>query len=204
MDSYVTDTYQNISRHYMVFTCKTLDPQQSAEAAYKELEEPWRAKNFKIVRVDWSYTAQPAGNSQGSTPPGSPHGGSGGKGGNAPSGNIPTGGEVRTVYVYCYSAQEGGMNNYYSDVFPAEIKVYPGGMGAGLVDAATVKRIEESFYGFLAKQNYTFKRGGCEAVYDEQLVKTNKHTRACGGNPCSNCGKAVETGWKYSSPNALN
>jgi len=111
-----------------------------------------------------------------------------------------TSGTLVKMYMYCYTEPSGGVNTYFSDVFGVELPSYVNFHGAA-PDPAAVDRIREAFYSGLTQKGYTFKPGhsNCEFRTDEQSTTALKHRRAYEGNPCSNGGKVVETGWRHVS-----
>ena len=172
-------------------------------------------KSYPIIHVDWKYTPDQsvpeptASGSQvtcmhlgcqptaGATVPDPASNGR--QTGDVPVNSTDTSGPVAKEFIYCYSVQEGGMNTYFSDVFPVELPATRLGMGT-VSDVASVNRIQEAFYSYLKQKGYTFKSGrpgasNCEFRTDEQSAKALKHRRAYEGSPCSDCGKTVQTGW---------
>ena len=105
-------------------------------------------------------------------------------------------GGTTTVFMYCYSQQDGGVNQYFSDVFPIALQSRTTGFGP-VIESSENKRIASAFSDYLSKMHYSFRPGTCGSRTTEQAINAEKHTRAYGGHPCSNCGKTVETHWKF-------
>jgi hypothetical protein len=118
----------------------------------------------------------------------------------SPSQGKPT----KTIFISCSSAPDGGLDWYFSAVFPAQMtgKEVPTAERFA-PDRASVSRIMDAFNDYLSQKHYKFKPGGaaaCDSSTNEATAKAAKHRRAYEGNPCSNCGKVIETGWKYGAP----
>ena len=101
-----------------------------------------------------------------------------------------------TVYVYCYSEPGGGLDFYYSDIFALDVNGHMTARGF-VPDTLTMNKVLDSFSTYLKLKGYKFYHVGFELDTDQAQARALKHRRAYEGNPCSNCGKVVETGWKY-------
>lgn len=115
-------------------------------------------------------------------------------GGNSEHGTI-------SGFISCSTTPEGGLNTYFSDVFPIELAAHPTHVGAA-IDGAALQKVNDEFDQYLTKMGYRFKPGdpfACDFSPNEPQARAAKHKRAYEGNPCSNCGKVVETGWKKPS-----
>jgi hypothetical protein len=111
---------------------------------------------------------------------------------------------TRTIFISCSSAHDGGIDWYFSDVFPSQMtgKEVPT-LEKFAPDRASVSRIMDAFNDYLSQKHFKFKPGSsaaCDSSTNEATAKAAKHRRAYEGNQCSNCGKVVETGWKYRAP----
>lgn len=115
-----------------------------------------------------------------------------------------------TFYISCSTLLEGGMNTYYTSVFAIGAKPgppprgpYAVGANVGgtwMIPAVSPQTVLDSFQAYLTQKGYKFKPGNssaCDVQQTEAAAKAAQHKRAYGGGGCSNCGKIVETGWKY-------
>jgi hypothetical protein len=171
--------------------------QVKSQAAYPALT--------RIVRVDWKYDpAKDVGIS---------HTGNASSSQSSDSNKPFVDGAPMKMFMYCYTIMSGGVNTYFSDVFSLEIPATDQGHYL-LPDQGEVSRIKNAFDGFLTRQGYKHNPNTveCDSRFaphsskfcgmqgfcgDEQDMSAQKHKRAYGGNPCANCGKVVETHWKY-------
>lgn len=101
-----------------------------------------------------------------------------------------------TAYIYCYSEPGGGLDFYYSDVFTLDVGGHMTARGF-VPDSVAMKKVLDAFSAYLTQKGYKFYHASFEADLDEAQAKALKHRRAYEGNPCSNCGKVGETGWRY-------
>ena len=119
--------------------------------------------------------------------------------------------ETGTYFLSCSTYHGGGVNWYFTDVFQAQLKLRgPAGVpGMGplfvngrFIDSSSVQQVLNDFQAYLTQKGYKFDPGStsaCDIKTTQAEAQTAKHKRAYEGNPCSNCGKVVETGWKEPS-----
>jgi hypothetical protein len=115
-----------------------------------------------------------------------------------------------SFYLSCSTSANGRVDWYFTSVFQAELKLRPPrGPGSGAfyvdgksIDPASVQSILDHFQAYLTQKGYKFSPGSnlaCDIKSTEEEAKAAMHKRAYEGNPCSTCGKVVETGWKEPS-----
>jgi hypothetical protein len=112
-----------------------------------------------------------------------------------------------TFFISCSTSGGAGIDTYFTGVFQTELKwktLKGPGSGAFFVngktiDPASVQAILDHFYAYLTQKGDKFKPGSnmaCDIKETEAEAQAAMQKRAYGGNPCSTCGKVVETGWK--------
>jgi hypothetical protein len=113
-------------------------------------------------------------------------------------------------FISCSTSGGAGIDTYFTAVFPTVLKLRPPrGPGSGAffvngktIDPTSVQAVLDHFYVYLRQKGYKFSPGSnsaCDIKETEEQAKAAMHKRAYEGNPCSTCGKVVETGWKDDS-----
>lgn len=116
-------------------------------------------------------------------------------------------GSPTQFYISCSTSGGAGINMYYTSVFLTDkLTSHPSGPGNGhnffagkRIDDASIQVILNDFQQYLKGKGYKYLPGStamCDIDPNEAKAKAEMHKRAYEGNPCSNCGKVVETGWK--------
>jgi hypothetical protein len=115
-----------------------------------------------------------------------------------------------TFFISCSTSGGAGIDTYYTGV--SEIGAKPGRSphppntpgayigGTWMVPAVLPQTVLDHFYAYLTQKGYKFSPGSssaCDVQPTEAATKAAQHKRAYEGGGCSNCGKVVETGWRY-------
>jgi hypothetical protein len=163
--------------------CSAQSPAQQAMLHQGDLRVDMVARH--IVSVDWTDTPAQAAAARVAAPPAFP----------AAPATASTASSTGGSFISCSTSGGAGIDTYYTGVFQTTHPVKRLGNGGFFVDQSVLDR----FYAYLTQKGYKFKPGsnyGCDVSLTEAATKAAQHKRAYEGNPCSNCGKVVETGWK--------
>jgi hypothetical protein len=118
--------------------------------------------------------------------------------------------QAAPFFISCSTSGGAGINTYFTAVFETELKLgVPRGPGSGTffvngkaIDPTSVQAVLNRFYVYLTQKGYKYSPGSnsaCDIKATEEQAKAAMHKRAYEGNPCSTCGKVVETGWNDDS-----